>query len=257
LPTPCPSRLKELIALANLEPDSEVRKHLKAIAEAFRTKRRRQNATSSIDIPSPFQIRIDLENGALTGVYDELAVALQQVESESNVDRIRQCPICSEIFWAGRADKEACARHAVRWRKQEWRREEKKRIAEREKRHAQRVRRQIQKPFELSRTTAAILDAVELEQKRRFKTIDDYCYLHLRAWGRHTGMYRTVNVTRGLKKLEELGYIHCYRPEDDKDAKPYYTPTTKLKLFRKALLAGTKYTLLETWVKDRDEPPTH
>jgi DNA-binding MarR family transcriptional regulator len=246
-----------LISLANLEPDSETAKNLQAIAGALRDKRRRQNKADFIDIPSPFQIRINLENGKLTGIYDELALALQDVEFESNVDRIRECPICSEIFWAGRADKEACARHAVRWRKQEWRRKEKAKKAERVKRRAQRINRLIQKPFELSLTTATILDAVGMQQKRTFKTIDDYCYLHLRAWGRQKGMYRTVNVVRGLKKLEELGFIHCYRPEDDEDVQPYYTPTTKLKELRRKLLTGTKYMLLGTWLKYKDEPPTH
>lgn len=239
-PTPCPSRLKELISLANLEPDSEARKHLKTIANAFRAKRQQQNKADFIDVPSPFAVRVNLETGELAGVYDELALALEQAEAESSLERIRECPICAEIFWAGRSDAEACSKHAARLRKQNERRRIKEREEKRTKERARRKEKQAEKPLQLSITTATILDAV-FDNSRTLEHIADYCYmqLHKDKYGisPFSGIYRKVNVERGLSVLEIAGFLT--RGEQQASKNPRYVPTEKAKRLRRELLYPT------------------
>lgn len=225
-PTPCPSRLKELIALANLEPDSEARKNLQAIARAFRAKRQRQKGPDFIEIASPFAIRINLDGGILSGVFDEFAYALDQAESESNVNRIRECPFCSEIFWAGRRDKEACSRHSDRWRKQEQRRRKRELEAKRAKQRARRAEARKTKPYELSKTAAIILEAV-IDLQHTLKSIDDYCYMALSSrygYGRFEGVYNKPTVERCLRALVEYDYLAA---SDLEDGGLYYTAKNK------------------------------
>lgn len=237
-PTPCPSRLKELITLANLEPDSETRKHLRAIADIFRARRRGDKRPPAfVQIDSIFTVKVYLD-GRLTTAHADLAVALKEVEhAETRIDLIRECPVCSEIFWAGRSDKEACDRHAARWRKQEQRRREKIKAEQRTKARVRRAtsKGRIEKP--LSRTSMLILEAIA-NQLHRFDTIDYYVYrkMHISRWVRRSDpLYRTATVIRCLKLLADSGYIDRTEIEDTEEANPehkrfYYTLRNKARV---------------------------
>jgi len=216
----------------------EARDSLRSIARAFLARRRGESdARAFIQITGHHTIKLNLEARMVEFSEDELTLAFEQIEPPSRIDLIRECPICSLIFWAGRSDKETCGpEHSGVWRKREQRRKDRERKEERAKERAKRIKRRANanKPFKLSKTTATILDAVD-DRNRTFKTIDDYCNLHLRKhkYSRSPGVYRTVNVTRGLKLLTELGFLQCSEPEE---GDPYYTAGNKATQLRRELL---------------------
>jgi Fe2+ or Zn2+ uptake regulation protein len=217
LPTPCPSRLKELIALANLEPDSEARKHLQAIADAFKAKRQKKTrAPALIQIEVKQTITVLLGDGTVETPRDELELALAQIEPPGRIGLIRECPKCGEIFWAGRADKEACDRHTGLWSKQEWRRKTRDKATQRLAAKAKRAKAKSRVEKPLSKTSETILDAIA-DHQNIFESIDNHCYYALHHQGSgHGGMYRTATVKRCLSLLTDLGYIDATEREDGK-----------------------------------------
>jgi len=215
LPTPCPSRLKELIALANLEPDSEALTHLRAIAQAFRAKRQKKTkASASVQIELKQTIKVLLADGTVETSRDELELVLAQIEPPSKIDLIRECPKCREIFWAVRADKEACDRHTAAWSKQEWRRKTKEKEAKRAKERERRAKSPSRTDKPLSLTSKIILEAIA-NQNHLFSSIDYYCFWELNRSRRYGGnTYRTATVTRCLELLVDSEYIHRAERED-------------------------------------------
>lgn len=160
---PCPSRLKELIALANLEPDSETRKTLQAIARAFQAKRAKsKTAPAFIEIQTQNALKLHLVDVRIGLIREEIELALREVEPPSNIGLIRECTVCPEIFWAGRDDTVACSlRHAERWGKREQRRKkaerEVKRVIDRTKRQqSRRTRLSVRLYLTVFRTSTSI-----------------------------------------------------------------------------------------------------
>jgi len=253
LPTPCPSRLKELITVANLEQDSDARKHLQAIARAFRAKRQATARPASIEFVLSQTVTISVQEGRVDTASHELILALNQIDPPENIGLIRECPKCLELFWAGRKDKEACTRHADALRKRETRLWAKKKAEERAKRQASRKKAQVKKPLEISRTTEAIIHAI-MNQCRVFSSIDSEVYLELnRRGGRERGsLYRTATVIRCLKMLVDRGYL-THHPQDD-PKKDRYAPTEKLKPLYKQILSikeDRRQAFLATYFPDR------
>jgi len=233
MPTPCPNRLKELIRLANLDPESDARKHLQVIARACKAKRQRTlPAAASIQIQTSRTITIHLTDGTVEIPIDELELALDQLDPPSTIDLIRECPRCLEIFWAGRADKEACDRHTSAWSKREWRRKAKEKAVIRAKERAERNKKRAEGPFELTITSATILDAI-FESVRSFKGIDDYC------WARMSNHYIQTNIRPALNLLVAAGFLNC----DEQIEGRWYTATEKLKKWRRELKGKTFWVL--------------
>jgi hypothetical protein len=119
------SRIMELIVSCN-ECESS-RAYLRAIASA--AERRQENESTPIPVwaftrlqlPSwlvrTITWRID-ETGRVRIETGELAQALDDVEAS----RIRICPLCEILYWAGRSDQPACSRkHAQALRTRAWR----------------------------------------------------------------------------------------------------------------------------------------
>ena len=160
MPTPCPSRLKELIALANLEPDSDTRKHLQVIARAFRAKRQGKPTPPAIQIEIQQLITVSLSDGAIQTPGGELESALDLIDPPGNIQLVRECPKCLEIFWAGRKDKEACDKHVSWWGKREWRRKGREKAERRARAKARRAKSKSRVERPLSKTSLMIIEAI-------------------------------------------------------------------------------------------------
>jgi len=220
-PAPCPSLLKELLKRTNARPVAES-EPLRLIARAFRAKRQGKGRKRTMKIESRSEITISLEG--YISVTDTLALALSQIQPASKVGLIRECPVCFQIFWAGRSDSEACPKDSQAWRKREQRRRDREIEERRAKNRTRRKESRADKPLKVSRTASAILGALAT-RCRYWKTIDDHCYSKLRATRRYEGKYRTATVKRSLKMLLDLGFVTC----DDTTVKnPYYAPTEKI-----------------------------
>jgi len=241
LPTPCPSRLKELIALANLEPDSEARKHLQAIARAFKAQRQRKpKAPASIKIEIKQTITVLLGDGTIETPRDEVELALDQIEPAIKIDLIRECPRCLEIFWAGRDDKEACTKHSDALRKREKRRRDKEKAEKAAKAKARRATAKSRFAKPLSKTSETILEAIA-DHQHTLESIDNHCFHELRHQGSgHGGMYVPATVKKCLTLLTDLGYIDATEREDEK---MFYT----LKNKGKGVVAALKEKRRRLW----------
>jgi len=144
------------------------------------------------------------------------------------------------LFWAGRSDKEACTEHSARWRKKEQRRKENELKVLRSRERIKRIKTRAESPFELSITTAAILDAI-FDNIRSLKKIDDYCWLHL------SERYLAVNVGPALDLLVASGLLS--RTEEGH----WYSATEKLKRWRRELKGQT----FRRTFKESLKPPTY
>ena len=232
LPTPCPSRLKELIDLANLDPNGETRSYLHAIARAFRAKRQKKSAPKTIEIPLSQPLSISTADGVVTSLPHDLVIALNQIDPPSGIDMIRECPKCLELFWAGRKDKEACARHADALRKQAKRLSLKQRQADREKNLARRKEKRI-RFSKLSNTAWAVIGAI-MGQYRVFWRIDSQVAFSLQMDDKRPP--NRLIVRNCLDKLVKDGYLTYHpHPQDEDSDEPRdpledrWAPTQKLK----------------------------
>ena len=220
-PAPCPSLLKELIKRANARPLEES-EPLRLIARAFRAKRQGKGRKRTMKIESRSEITISLDGDV--SVTDAVALALGQIQPANKIGLIRECPVCFQIFWAGRSDAEACPKDSQAWRKREQRRRDREIEGRRAKNRTRRKESRADKPLKVSRTTRAILGALA-SHCRLWQSIDNHCYLRLGATGRREGKYRTATVKRCLKMLLDLGFVTC----DDTTVKnPYYAPSEKI-----------------------------
>jgi hypothetical protein len=213
LPTHCPSRLKELLDLANLDPNGETRSYLQTIARAFRAKRQKQSAPKTIEIILSHTLRISTADGEVSAPTHDLLLALNQIEPPSSIGLIRECPKCLELFWAGRKDKEACTRHADALRQKAKRHRVKQREAEREKRTAKRKDKRV-KFSELSSTAWEVIQAI-MNQYRVFYRIDRE--VAFRMQGGRTQVPSSRIVRNCLNSLVKDGLLDYYphEPEDE------------------------------------------
>ena len=242
MPTPCPSRLKELIALANLEPDSEARKNLQAIARAFRAKRLKKTYSESLEIECRFIISISIESGELETGFDEaigkFVRALNRVEFEGGLGRIRECLKCLEIFWAPRNDKETCSQKACKQyadalRKRNKRQRDEQKRAEKEKKLAKRKEKPLQWS-KRSNTTKAVISAI-MNQNRVFWRIDGWVVSELK-WQLKAPIVSRRIVRQCLDSLvrEDFLTYHPHPQDEDSDEErdpleDRWAPTQKLR----------------------------
>jgi len=145
-------------------------------------------------------------------VRNELALALMEVDPPNKIALIRECRICNGVFWAGRADKVACDRHAGQWRKSEQRRKGK---AEAKKQAAERKDAQLKKALRgMSRTAVALLNAIVFGKQRVFYKIDHAAWDELDD---NPSVLRVPNrriVRRTLTMLVDRKYL-THQPQDD------------------------------------------
>lgn len=218
-PTPCPARLKRLIARAN---ESDKPHALRLILRALRDKQQNKGP-DTFAVESPSRVTIDLTNYSTT-VRTELADALAEIDPPDKIHLIRECRICALVFWAGRDDKQACDKHAEQWRKSEQRRRKREEQAQEEKEAAERkIRKELRG---MSRTTVALLNAIVFANQRVFYKIDYEAWVEL---DENPSVLRAPNrriVRRTLTMLVDRGYLR-HEPQDD-PLEDYYLPQRKL-----------------------------
>jgi hypothetical protein len=117
--TPCPARLQRYIKRLNQESGVEAQE-LKAFLQAVRNKQ------DPYIVKRPSTITIDLTNFTVH-IRHPLSDALSAIDPPELAERILECPVCHDLYWAGREDKPACDKHVNQWRQREYRKEKKKR----------------------------------------------------------------------------------------------------------------------------------
>src|SRR5690349_3308241 len=101
-PTPCPARLRRLIAQANEKP-IDPSHPLRLILRALRDKKQNKGP-DTVPLQSTSRVTINLNDYSVT-VHNELANALRDIDPPDKINLIRECQSCSHLFWAGRVDK--------------------------------------------------------------------------------------------------------------------------------------------------------
>lgn len=219
-PRPCPLRLQRLINRENALPASEPHP-LRQIRRAFQDKKKGKGWETFV-VGFPSDVTINLTDCTVR-VQNELALALADISSPDMIDMIRDCPVCGDLFWAGRAEKEACDRHKEQWRKQRQRRNEKRKQAEVD---SERDAAQLEKTIRgLSKTATAVIIAIMAGHCRLFHNIDqEACYgIGQTSWERIPSSYV---VRQTLAMLVKRGYLEHYpagNPLEDR-----YEPEDKL-----------------------------
>jgi hypothetical protein len=132
------------------------------------------------------------------------------------MDFIRECPVCNNLFWAGRVDKVACNKHSEQWRKSKQRVKQKQNQEQAEKEASE---RKIKKELAgMSRTAVAILNAIVVNNQYVFHAIDNEAYIYLKQSPLVRRVPNERIVRQTLKMLVQRGYLeHEERGNPKKD----------------------------------------
>lgn len=220
-PTRCPARLRRLIAQANEKP-IDPSHPLRLILRALQFKRQNKGPdTFAVDLIST--VTVNLIDYSIT-VRNELARALEEIDPPTRIHLIRECQVCSQLFWAGRVDKTVCDKHAEQWRKSRQRIRERADKARAEK---EATERQIRNELKaMSRTAVAFLNAIVFGNERVYWKIDNAAYWELKD---NPLVRRVPNdrvIRRTLAMLVARGYLR-HVPHGD-PTEDYYVPLKKL-----------------------------
>ena len=170
---PCPRLLQRLIDRAN---ESSKPHALTLILRAIQD-RRQNKGPETVVVESISQVTINLTDYSVT-VRNELDLALREIDPADKIDLIRECRVCGHLFWAGRVDKEVCGKHAELWRKRNQRQKKEEEKAKATQLAIEAERRKVLKT--LSRTAAAVLNAIILDGNRVFHRIDNEAAVELK-----------------------------------------------------------------------------
>jgi hypothetical protein len=201
-PTRCPRRLQRLIDRANKQSTSEsdaLREILRAV------QRKRQNKgpdTHAVDLVST--VTINLIDYRIT-TRNELASALKEIDPPDKIHLIRECQVCSHLFWAGRVDKVVCDKHAESWRKNKQRGSQRADQARATKEAAERKIKDELKG--MSRTAVALLNAIVIGRQYIFHAIDNEAYIYLKQSPLVRRVPNDRIVRRTLKMLVDREYL--------------------------------------------------
>src|SRR5688572_13601495 len=112
-PTPCPERLRKLIERLNRESGDEARVLRLILSEVEKRRQGKGQETYVVNLQS--KITISLTDYSFH-IRNDLADALADIDPPELIERIRYCPVCNCLFWAGKANKKACDKHGDRVR---------------------------------------------------------------------------------------------------------------------------------------------
>jgi hypothetical protein len=226
-PAACPERLLKRIKRLNQENSVEAQ-HLKLILRAIQNNKQNNKDPEPYVVKLPSTITVDLTNFSVR-IRNELIDALSAIDPPELIERIRECPVCHDLYWAGRGDKAACDKHVERWRKRENRRDIKKREIDAA---TKRRRDEATETLLGMKTTAlSVIRAIMESDARSFGAID------VAVWNQFyyddrvpPSTWIVRNVTH---KLYKDGYLDYHESADSRDRRGFsiydrYTPTQKL-----------------------------
>src|SRR5689334_23823408 len=101
-PTPCPERLRKLIARLNKESNPEARDEarvLRLILSAIQNKRQNNKGPDTYVVNLPSTIKLNLTDYS-SDIRNELADALADIDPPGLIERIRECVVCKCLLWA-------------------------------------------------------------------------------------------------------------------------------------------------------------
>lgn len=242
-PSPCPERLRKLIARLNKESSPEVREELRIlrlILEAIREKRQNNKGPDDYVVNLPSTITINLTDYSFR-IRSELASALADIDPPERIERVRECVVwlpvrkggtatqCNRLFWAGRANILACDKHVDLWRRREHRRREKIRKTKAE---TKRLKEVATNTLDGMTTTAqSVIRAVMGAERRLFWEIDGECWYEFYNDDR---VPRSSEIIRNVThRLHKDGYLEYHESADRRDRRGFsksdrYYPTQKL-----------------------------
>jgi hypothetical protein len=201
-PKPCPPRLRRFINHVNeqpLNPPHVLRQILHAIQD-----RKQNKGPDTLPVESLSIVTVNLTNYSIE-VRNDLANALKEIDPPTRIDLIRECSVCSLLFWAGRDDKKACDKHAGYLRKKRQRQTKKEQT---DKQKLERKDAQRKKPLKaLSHTAVAVLNSIVIHGNRLYHDIDDAAALELKQ---NPAVQRVANrriVRQVLTMLVDREYL--------------------------------------------------
>jgi hypothetical protein len=226
----CPPLLKKLIKRVNSSKSGE-NDALRLIARAFAAKRQKKRI-HTVAVQTSTEIIISLQDGTFRAT-NELIQALDEIESPNHIELIRECRRCPVVFWAGRADKEACDKHLVAWRKQRQRAKALKAETQRQKKKALLANKPL-RWSKRSNTTKAVISAI-MNQRRVFWRIDNWVVSELR-WQLKAPVTNRRIVRQCLNALVKEDFLTYHpHPQDEDSDEPRdpledrWAPTQKLR----------------------------
>jgi hypothetical protein len=162
-------------------------------------------------------------------IRNDLADALADIDPPELIERIRYCPVCNCLFWAGTSRKKACDKHGDRVRKANNRRD----INQRKKAAATKSKKEeaTKTLDQMNRTALSVIRVVMVSKARKFNTID------AESWHDfyNDGLLprSTLVVRRVTHKLHKDGYLTYHESAERRNRygfsnDDYYYPTQKL-----------------------------
>jgi len=225
--TPCPERLRKRIKRLNQENSVEAQ-HLKQILRALHNNRRDNKSPDPYVVKLPSTITVDLTDFSFH-IRNELTDALSAIDPPELIKRIRECPVCHDLYWAGREDKAACDKHVDRWRKRQNRQDiEQRKTADAAEQRKQAARKTL---AAMTTTDRSVIRAIMVKDACFFWQIDVACWDQFYYDDRvPRSKYVVRNVTH---KLYKKGYLDYAESAERRDKRGFsfedrYTPTRKL-----------------------------
>src|ERR1043166_9244070 len=227
-PAPCPERLQKRLSRLNQENSVEAQ-HIRGILRAIQSK-----SAEPYSVKLPSTITVDLTDFSVR-IHNELTDALKAFDPPELIHRIKECPVCPDLYWAGREDKAACDKHVDRWRQRKYRDEKRKR--ERAAADQQRRDEATEILRALSKAKRAVIRAI------MGKDASDFYEIDVAVWHEYNDAgilpRSKLVIRRSTHRLYRDGYLE-YRESADRlestdrrtrrKVSPYdrYTPTRKL-----------------------------
>ncbi|HJT68267.1 MAG TPA: hypothetical protein VJ749_17550 [Pyrinomonadaceae bacterium] len=155
-------------------------------------------------------------------IRNDLADALADIDPPELIERIRYCPVCNCLFWAGTSRKKACDKHGDRVRKANNRRDIRQRKTAAA--HKRRKEQAVTTLGAMKRTAQAVIYVI-MNGARSFGRIDSGTSQEL--WSDHEFIPSTKVIRQVTHKLHKDGYLDYFESADHFRRDRYY-PTQKL-----------------------------
>ena len=218
--------MQKLIERLNRESGDEARVLRLILSEVEKRRQGKGQETYVANLQS--KITISLTDYSFH-IRNDLADALADIDPPELIERIRYCPVCNCLFWAGTSRKKACDKHGDRVRKANNRRDIKQRkTAAATKRKKQEA---IKTLDGMNRTAQSVIRAVMVSRARKFSSIDGASWRDF--WDDDLLPRSTLVVRRVTHKLHKDGFLTYHESADRRDRygfspNDYYYPTQKL-----------------------------